>query len=285
MIKKLLQNHIKSNIVDEEVAVLLSGGIDSISVGLAADGADKKVNAYCFQLGDQTSYDFAKAAEISNKMNWKFTPIVVPTDNLEVDWIELVQLGCKKKTHFECVFPMLYIYPKIKEKYVLTGWGADGYFGVSKKAMMRYSNDKKWNNYTKYCKEHNQKQLTFNEFREEYFLENECAGLKWHNFVVAKYNKIHITPYLDKKVKTYLMKKDWQELNKPRQKEIVRKDFTKLKNFGIIKEHQNLHLGSGVDKLFETLLANPTINFKSRKRMMDVSKDWYEQEQRGILDI
>ena len=90
MIKKLLQNHIKSNIVDEEVAVLLSGGIDSISVGLAADGADKKVNAYCFQLGDQTSYDFAKAAEISNKMNWKFTPIVVPTDNLEVDWIELV---------------------------------------------------------------------------------------------------------------------------------------------------------------------------------------------------
>ena len=285
MIKKLLQNHIKSNIVDEEVAVLLSGGIDSISVGLAADGADKKVNAYCFHLVNKPSYDSKTAKTVSDMMGWDCKTIVVPTENLVDDWYKLVKLGCKKKTHFECVFPFLYLYPQIKQKYVLSGWGADGYFGVSKKAMMRYSNDKKWNNYTKYCKEHNQKQLTFNEFREEYFLENECAGLKWHNFVVAKYNKIHITPYLDKKVKTYLMKKDWQELNKPRQKEIVRKDFTKLKNFGIIKEHQNLHLGSGVDKLFETLLANPTINFKSRKRMMDVSKDWYEQEQRGILDI
>ena len=282
MIKKLLQNYIKSTISDDDVAVLLSGGIDSISVALAAHDAGKKVHAYSFQLGNQTSYDFAKAAEISYKMNWKFTPIVVPTDNLEVDWIELVKLGCKKKTHFECVFPMLYIYPGIKEKYVLTGWGADGYFGVSKKAMMRYSNDKKWDNYTKYCKKHNQKQLTFNEFREAYFLEDECAGLKWHNFVVAKYNKIHITPYLDENVKTYLMNKDWQELNKPRQKEIIRKDFTDLEKFGIIKPHLNLHLGSGVNKLFETLLDDPTINFKGRKRMMDVSRDWYKKEKHEV---
>jgi len=283
MVKKYLQNYIKDNIPDEEVAVLLSGGIDSISVALAAHDVGKKVNAYTFHLVNKPSYDSKTAKTVSDMMGWDCKTIVVPTENLVDDWYNLVKLGCKKKTHFECVFPFLYVYPAIKEKYVLTGWGADGYFGVSKKAMMRYSNDKKWDNYTKYCKEHNQKQLTFDESREEYFLENECAGLKWHNFVVAKYNKIHITPYLNKKVKNYLMKKDWQELNKPRQKEIIRKDFTKLKKFGIIKEHQNLHLGSGVDKLFETLLANPTINFKSRKRMMDVSKDWYEQ--RGILDI
>ena len=282
MIKKLLQNYIKSTISDDDVAVLLSGGIDSISVALAAHDAGKKVHAYSFQLGNQTSYDFAKAAEISYKMNWKFTPIVVPTDNLENDWYRLVKFNCRKKTHFECVFPMLYIYPEIKEKYVLTGWGADGYFGVSKKAMMRYSNDKKWDNYTKYCKKHNQKQLTFNEFREAYFLEDECAGLKWHNFVVAKYNKIHITPYLDENVKTYLMNKDWQELNKPRQKEIIRKDFTDLEKFGIIKPHLNLHLGSGVNKLFETLLDDPTINFKGRKRMMDVSRDWYKKEKHEV---
>jgi len=285
MVKKYLQNHIKDNTPDEEVAVLLSGGVDSISVALSAHSVGKKVIPYTFHLINKPSYDSQTAKTVSDMMGWKLNTIEVPTENLVDDWYKLVKLGCKKKTHFECVFPFLYIYPEIKEKYVLTGWGADGYFGVSKKAMMRYSNDKKWDNYTKYCKEHNQKQLTFNEFREAYFSENECAGLKWHNFVVAKYNKIHITPYLDKKVKTYLMKKDWQELNKPRQKEIIRKDFTKLKKFGIIKEHQNLHLGSEVDKLFKTLLNNPTINFKERKRMMDVSRDWYEKEKNGILPL
>ena len=284
MIKKLLETNIKSTISDEKVAVLLSGGIDSISVALAAHDVGKKVNAYSFQLGNQTSYDFIKAAEISYKMNWKFTPIIIPTDNLENDWIKLVHLGCRKKTHFECVFPFLYVYPKIREKYILTGWGADGYFGVSKKAMMRYSNFKKKRNYVKYCKKHNQKRYNWNEFRLHY-LNGDCAGLKEHTKVAIAYDKVHVTPYLDEDVKTLLMSMSYEQLNKPKQKQIVRKDFTKLKNFGIIKQHQNLHLASGVDKLFETLLDNPTINFKGRKRMMDISRDWYEKEKNGILPI
>jgi len=274
MIKKLLETNIKSTISDEKVAVLLSGGIDSISVALAAHDAGKKVHAYSFQLGNQTSYDFIKAAEISFKMNWKFTPIIVPTDNLENDWYRLVKLNCRKKTHFECVFPFLYVYPKITEKYVLTGWGADGYFGVSKKAMMRYSSFKKKRNYVNYCKSHNQKRYNWNEFRLHY-LNGDCAGLKKHTDLAIKHDKVHITPYLDLRVKALLIGMSYEELNKPRQKEIIRKDFTKLKNFGIIKQHQNLHLVAGVDKLFETLLDNPDINFKGRKRMMDVSKDWY----------
>ena len=147
MIKDLLINHIRNNVPDSRVAVLLTGGVDSISVGLAAQRAGKEVHAYSFQLGEQTSYDFAKAAEVAYKMKWHFTPVVVPRDNLIEDWHKLVKLGCKKKTHFECVFPFLYVYPEIEEKYVITGWGADGYFGVSKKAMMRYSGMHRARNY------------------------------------------------------------------------------------------------------------------------------------------
>ena len=44
-------------------------------------------------------------------MGWTFKPTTVPTDNLEEDWHTLVKLECKKKTHFECVFPFLYVYP------------------------------------------------------------------------------------------------------------------------------------------------------------------------------
>ena len=43
MIKKLLENHIKENIPDEEVAVLLGGGVDAISIALTAHDCGKKV--------------------------------------------------------------------------------------------------------------------------------------------------------------------------------------------------------------------------------------------------
>tara|TARA_Y100000310_G_scaffold330140_1_gene401290 strand:- start:1989 stop:2834 length:846 start_codon:yes stop_codon:yes gene_type:complete len=274
MIKNLLVEHIRNNVPDCRVAVLLSGGVDSISVGLAAQFADKEVHAYSFQLGEQTSYDFAKAAEVAYKMQWDFTPVIVPRDNLIDDWHRLVKLGCRKKTHFECVFPFLYLYPLITETHVVTGWGADGYFGVSKKAMMRYSSLQRGRNYVAYCKKHNQKRLTFNQFREAYLSKGNIAGLDWHNKVVAKYNKKHITPYLDEKVRDYLMSKTYRELNTPIQKNIVRSDFTEFKKFGRIETHINLHLAAGVDKLFETLLNNKEINFKNRKRMMDVSRDW-----------
>jgi len=261
---------------DSEIAVLLSGGVDSVSVGLAAESAGKEVHAYSFYLNGAPSYDFIKAAEVAHKRNWDFTPIVVPTENLIEDWHRLVELTCRKKTHFECVFPFLYVYPEIEEKYVLTGWGADGYFGPSKKAMMRYSSYKKKRNYVAYCKKHNQKRLNWNEFRLAY-LDGDCAGLKEHTNLATKHNKIHITPYLDVNVRKLLMSKSYEELNKPKQKHFIRKDFTELKKFGIIKPHQNLHLNAGVDKLFETLLNNPEINFNKRKRMMDVCRDWYNK--------
>jgi len=282
MIKKYLKKHIKDNVLDEEVGLLLSGGLDSISVGISAELVGKKVNAYSFYLEGIPSYDFAMAANIASQRGWNFVPVVVPRTNLVDDWYKLVDLGCRKKTHFECVFPFLYVYPMIKEKYVLTGWGADGYFGPGKKAMMRYSSYKKKRNYVKYCQDFyptkkiaREKRLNWNEFRLDY-LDGDCAGYKEHTTLTEKHNKIHIAPYKDSKdIRKLLMSKSWSELNKPRQKEIVRKDFTILEKYGSIKPHINLHLGSGVDKLFETLLENKKINYNDRKRMMDVCKDHY----------
>ena len=142
MIKNLLLDHIRDKAPDNEIAVLLSGGADSISCALAAHDVGKIINSYSFHLDTHETYDFHKAKEISEIMGWNFIGVSVPTNNLENDWFRLVGLGCKKKTHFECVWPFLYVYPKIIEKYVLTGWGADGYHGVSKKAVMHYKHPK-----------------------------------------------------------------------------------------------------------------------------------------------
>ena len=89
----------------------------------------KRVVGYTFCLENDESYDYLKAKEVCADMGWECNPFNVPTTNLVDDWHRLVKLRCRKKTHFETVFPFLYVYPNIYPKYVLTGWGADGYFG------------------------------------------------------------------------------------------------------------------------------------------------------------
>ena len=73
MIRKLLEDHIKNNVPDNEIAVLLSGGVDSISVALSAHYAGKEVHGYSFHLDTHESYDFKKARELNKNSDTKIT--------------------------------------------------------------------------------------------------------------------------------------------------------------------------------------------------------------------
>ena len=57
MIDKLLIDQIEQQTIENEVAVLLSGGVDSLSVAFAAHRMGKKITAYTFHLEDNFSYD------------------------------------------------------------------------------------------------------------------------------------------------------------------------------------------------------------------------------------
>ena len=257
MIDKLLENEIDKEVLSNECAVLLSGGVDSMSVGFAAERVGRNVTAYSFQLDIKNSYDFAKAKEVAEMMQWPFIGITIDTSSLKSDFLKLVELGCYKKSHFECTYPFLHIYPQIKEKYVVSGWAADGYYGISKTAILHYKHTKD----------------TFDKFRNNYFSKNMRAGYKWHKRVADMYDKIFITPYLTESVRDYFYPMDWKEVNKPKQKHHVRNAYPQFQNIKV-KDHLNLQLDSDIDKLFETLLDDKEINFKNRSRILDISKDW-----------
>lgn len=256
MIDKILTEQI--DIPENECAVLLSGGVDSISVGFGAHRLGKKITAYSFCLDTNVSYDYIKAEEVCRIMDWEFVGIRIPTEELETDWHRLVKLGCRKKTHYECVYPFLYVYPKIKEKYVLSGWAADGYYGLSKKAKINFSKTR---------------ELQV-KFMDDYFRTENQAGYLYHKRVVDEYKKILITPYLTEPVKKYFYGRSWDELNRPKQKQDVRQSFKEFELVGGVKNHSNLQLESGINILFETLLDNKKINHNNRKRIMDVCRDW-----------
>jgi len=260
-IDELLIDQIKQQTLDKDVAVLLSGGVDSLSVAFAAKRLGLNITAYTFHLKGQSSYDADKAVEVSKQFGWNYQVVEVPTDNLEQDFFTLAkEIKCVKKTHFECCYPFIHLYPHIKEREVLSGWAADGYYGISKKAILHYGPDKP--------------KSKFDEFRNIYFDKKNQAGYIWHNRVAEMNNKKFITPYLTENVKQYFYNMTWLQLNKPTQKHHVRTAFKKeFMNTGV-KKHINLQLGSGVDKLFETLLNNKKINTNNRKRVMDICRDW-----------
>ena len=265
MIDKILVSEVEKLVPDDEVAVLLSGGVDSISVAFAAERLGKKITAYSFRLDNHECYDYNKAKDIAQMRDWTFMGITIDTNMLINDFHALVQLGCKKKTQFECTYPFLHIYPEIKQQYVLSGWAADGYYGLSKKAMIHYKGD------------------NFNEFRDDYFKKENRAGYIYHKKVSELFGKSLVTPYLNESVKKFFYKYNHQELNKPFQKHHVRNAFYEFNEIEKVDNHLNLQIGSGITKLFGKLLNNKDINFKNRTRMLDVYRDWHELNNTSTL--
>ena len=261
MIDSILEEFIKKNAPDDNVAVLLSGGVDSLSLAFAADRLGKKVHAYNFHLEDDVSYDTRTANIVSSKFKWEITNVAVPVNNLIEDFYKLSkQYLCKKKTQYECTYPFLYVYPEIKQKYILSGIGADGWYGLSKKCMIHFKEPKE----------------LFDKYRIDSFKSENYAGLNQQLMLAKENNKILLNPYLNNEdVKEFFMRYNHKELHNGAQKSHVRRAYQDyFSRIPKVKPHWNLQLCSNVDKLFETLLDNQEINYKKRKRVMDICRDW-----------
>ena len=259
MIDKILCEIIERDCTSKEVGVLLSGGVDSTSLAFAALRLGKRVSAYTFHIAGYNSYDSLQAKKTAQSFGWSICDIEVPIDRIEEDFQRLAsKYECKKKTHFECTFPFLYVYPEIQQSVVLSGVAADGHYGVSKKACIHYKEPKS----------------LFDEFRSDYFEQKNPAGLLQQLLLASEHNIKLITPYLDEAVVQHFRKYDWYELNKPYQKHHVREAFPEFENVKI-KNHINLQLGAGIDKLFEReVLSSKKLNFNNRIRVMDICRDW-----------
>ena len=53
-----------------------------------------------------------------------------------------------------------------------------------------------------------------------------------------------------------------------------RNAFNEFKSIGNVKKHLNLQIDCGIIELFESLIDDPQVNFKNRKRIMDICRDW-----------
>jgi asparagine synthetase B (glutamine-hydrolysing) len=269
----LLESVMRKAIPEHEntVAVLLSGGMDSVSLALSAQRIGKHVHAYSFYCDDSPSYDSLKAQDVSNEFGFAFTPINVPTDNLRFDFVRLANIYlCEKKTHFETTFPMMYVIPEIQERIVLVGIGADGHFGMSKSAMMHHIRPKEKFDKLRHTVFHGPN----NPNRTDGGPVHPTSDRRFLQMLCNENERRLLMPYTFTEIFDYFIQFEWDEINKPQQKYLVRKCYPELESLKI-KPHLNYQLVSGVSTAFERLLDDPEINFANRSRIMDICRDWH----------
>lgn len=225
-------------------AVLLSGGVDSTSVLLAARALGKRPRAYSFRLADRESTDFRVARENARRLGVDFVPVVLPTDlaTLADDVTFLVRgLGLRKKADVECAWPVVRALRAIAEADVLVGSAADGHFGLSKKAMIH----------------HRGSVASLDAFRAALFARPDYAqAATLARYAASLGKRLHV-PYKADGMVALFRGTSWESLNRPRQKMPIRAsddDFARL----VVRPHTNLQKGdSGIAEHFEKLLATP----------------------------
>jgi asparagine synthetase B (glutamine-hydrolysing) len=219
------------------VAVATSGGVDSASLVVACLEAGHKPIVASFRLSNREhTYDFDTARKLANKFSLAFLPVILPvSDDIVLDKVihTMKTLRVKNKAAIECLYPMLFLFDELARQNIqnlVCGHAADGHYGLSKKAMIHYRSSIE----------------TFQQFRCAYFQRPNVAQSESLTTLSNQTGvKVHL-PYLSPLFFDLFRNLSWYDINTPRQKELIRRDFPELDNLKL-KRHLNLQLGdSGI---------------------------------------
>lgn len=233
-IRKILSEIIDAS-APERVAAAVSGGVDSWSVALSARDTGRTVTAYSFTFRDHQSSDFIQAKAIAAHFGIEFVPVHLPEDPEEIYKQAshlIIKYRLMKKARVECAFPFHTLADTAEgrgETCLITGLLADGHFGLSKKAMIHF----------RYPTE------ALDTFRQEYFSDPDATGKSVIRSILAERGMSMIAPYGEPQVFKEFIGKPWDDLNKPRQKEAIRKHYPELDPLRIAR-HSNLQLGDSL---------------------------------------
>ena len=230
MLRNILASIIRP--LPAKIAVATSGGIDSSALVVAALDAGKAVSVASFAFEKYVSKDFLAAKALARRFVLPFIPVYLPIDDATIVAAVHYLIGtwdARKKTAVECLFPFLSTFVAIERegiKTLVVGSAADGHFALSKKAMIhhRYPIEK------------------FQAFRKAYFENPDAAQVSTLRAIGAANEVDVVAPYFDRNVFDLFSGATWDELNKPRQKEAIRREFPELDPLKIAR-HTNLQLG------------------------------------------
>jgi asparagine synthetase B (glutamine-hydrolysing) len=230
-VRQTLTNELKN--INGSVAVATSGGIDSSVLIMSCLDLGYKPSVLSFKMDNRPdSYDFDSARKLAKKFDLDFVPVLLPSSPeiiLQKVIYEIKHFNIKKKTAIECVYPMMFVFDTCEQlsiQNLICGHAADGHYALSKKAMIHYRST----------------QQLYQQFRKAYFKNKNVAQSETLNQIAKEKNINLYLPYMQQTYFDLFNDLSWFEVNTPRQKELIRRDFPEL-DVMKLKNHLNLQLG------------------------------------------
>lgn len=225
----------------EYCGVLLSAGVDSQAVLQALLRLGRKPWVISFRMPDREPRDWLVARDTASRLGLGFEDVRLDPSKVSLEayvrWA--VDRGLRSKAGIECFWPRraaLDAAVMLGLDGVLTGDGGDGYFGLSKKAMMHVRPGGA---------------PAMDEFRRWYFGRSDwsqtCSIREY-----AREIAIEVAfPLHDERLLKACEGYDWERLNRPMQKQPIRDAFPEVADLPL---HANLQLhDSGISEAFEVL--------------------------------
>jgi asparagine synthetase B (glutamine-hydrolysing) len=246
MLRSIITNHLKDKIeFPDSVAVLCSGGMDSLSVILSCLDLGISPTLYTFYLKSFPSKDLESSQYISKLFNLKLTEIAIYDNNLDIlqqDVLNIIKrFDVKKKTAIQCIYPFLYVAPAVEEKVILTGLCADDLYGTPRSMAKHASNIE-----------------FFNELRNGKVQNPNASSYLQIKTLFESYGKQFIAPYKESEpLIGFLSSMSYREMNSPKQKLPAYQAYEKeLTTHQLYRRNSNLQCGSMIREWHDKLLLS-----------------------------
>lgn len=273
MLKGLLKEYIATNVPkEEEIAILFSGGLDSLSILLSCLELGYKPSLYTFYLEGNISRDLEMSRKVAQHYGLQLTEVVIKHDlELMVCQVKslIKEFNLVKKTQIQVMHPLSQVIPAIREQYVLTGLEADTLYGNTR-SMRKQINDAK----------------TFYQVRLNAINDDKNASYIFIKSLIENMGKQFVAPYKESKdIINYFLKLDVNEIRYGKQKRQTYEAFkTEIDELNLYRRSSNMQVNSGIREFHDELLASK-YNTHGSKSVIGIYNQFIkeiENEKHGI---
>lgn len=250
---------------NENVALLFSGGMDSLSLLLSCLDVGIKPTLYSFKIENIDSDDIKASRRIASIYGLELVEVEIKQDIEKlIEDIKCIvkKYQVKKKTQIQCIQPFLYLAKEIKEDIVLSGLCADDVLGTSRKMQVNGRNNKE----------------VFYQMRLEKHKDLKSSSYCYIKDVIEEQGKIFVAPYKDnEELVEYLLSKDFSQLHKPKTKQLTLEQYkNEIEKHKLYRKNSSLQINSELNQWHDQLLQTE-LNVKGWKAIVGIYNYIYKQ--------
>jgi hypothetical protein len=248
-LRTLINNFLAKNVdKGEKVALLYSGGYESFACLCSLLEIGALPVLYTFVLNGTKSKDLTKAKHDAEVYGLELNICVIPNDyeTLKKDTHKIIgEWNTSRKTVVQCLHPLYYTIPLVKEKKIVSGLEKGNLWGDTKNGAIAGHKGK----------------AIFDEYRRYEAKKDEFGSTSFFDKYLLREGHESIRPFGSDEIFEWFMCKDFFELNKPHLKNPIWEEYQEEIRFSSMRpKTANYQIESGIKLFHEELLKDESLN-------------------------